>query len=399
MSKPSIECQYFEHVPEHSVAACRECRYAVWPDQIEGHLQKQHKYFEVQAPSQDGEGPEIVPVDGAAAWARVGEQMAKAWTDIEKRAQTTIQEGERDEVNPWLERTQWLPYLVGMERPDLLACIEEPVAEPDARQEQQAEPVEAAIWAAMDGLARFSQASIIDRIGVFIRLEAIRTEMHQTRFQPLQPYMDKDAIVKHTRPWQQMLMFFARTQKEHGWKSPKYRFTRRQREAWEVLIEQAKRSIEGDEEDEAEDMDEEREEAGRGDDGRHRRGDRESMTALLVCAFGGAGASRRTGGRGRSSTADIVGGDQDRSVYGRAEGTRDVRAEEDSGDETDNNLDDSAYESGPSQRRRPKGYHYNYNRGHVEWTNGDELLYKELHFSMAQFRGMVMGWLARAGDY
>ncbi|KAG9382320.1 DUF3505 multi-domain protein [Pyrenophora tritici-repentis] len=292
MSKPSIECQYFEHVPEHSVAACRECRYAVWPDQIEGHLQKQHKvsYKEAEAVGQQVRSwaglvqypselevptgaPKPVrqlPVDysaagmdrstlrsrhparmekarnrarrRAAAWARVGEQMAKAWADIEKRAQTTIQEGERDEVNPWLERTQWLPYLVGMERPDLLACIEEPVAEPDARQEQQAEPVEAAIWAAMDGLARFSQASIIDRIGVFIRLEAIRTEMHQTRFQPLQPYMDKNAI------------------KEHGWKSPKYRFTRRQREAWEVLIEQAKRSIEGDEEDEAEDMDEEREE-------------------------------------------------------------------------------------------------------------------------------------------
>ncbi|KAK1920515.1 hypothetical protein P3342_008276 [Pyrenophora teres f. teres] len=98
--------------------------------------------------------------------------------------------------------------------------------------------------------------------------------------------------------------------------------------------------------------------------------------------------------------------------------------EEDSGDETDNNLDDSAYESGPSQRRRPKGclqlvqkmmdrfmvrgshspmqwmldlrtyglkIHYNTTtRGHVEWTNGDELLYKELHFSMAQFRGMLM---------
>jgi hypothetical protein len=28
-----------------------------------------------------------------------------------------------------------------------------------------------------------------------------------------------------------MLMFFARTQREHTWKSPKYRFTRRQREA------------------------------------------------------------------------------------------------------------------------------------------------------------------------
>ncbi|KAG9378471.1 ATP-dependent DNA helicase Q5 [Pyrenophora tritici-repentis] len=35
--------------------------------------------------------------------------------------------------------------------------------------------------------------------------------------------------------------------------------------------------------------------------------------------------------------------------------------------------------------------HYNTTtRGHVEWTNGDELLYKELHFSMAQFRGMLM---------
>ncbi|KAF7441548.1 DUF3505 multi-domain protein [Pyrenophora tritici-repentis] len=580
MSKPSIECQYFEHVPEHSVAACRECRYAVWPDQIEGHLQKQHKvsykeaeavgqqvrswaglvqypselevptgapkpvrqlpvytdgmlcqfdssccyyvarskeairkhwrkdhqgwsagkkrgrpsrtrqksvqahmdkgyrlvhcqrlfssrhgsqYFEVQAPSQDGEGPEIVPVDGAAAWARVGEQMAKAWADIEKRAQTTIQEGERDEVNPWLERTQWLPYLVGMERPDLLACIEEPVAEPDARQEQQAEPVEAAIWAAMDGLARFSQASIIDRIGVFIRLEAIRTEMHQTRFQPLQPYMDKNAIVKHTRPWQQMLMFFARTQKEHGWKSPKYRFTRRQREAWEVLIEQAKRSIEGDEEDEAEDMDEEREELdeemmddideaievaeeepgqGEGPEPKklskiqkaclefciallNHRITRREYDSPLVCALAVLGV-KEDGWKGPEQYPPILSAVIKIARFMVVQkGLEMSGPEEDSGDETDDDLDDSAYESGPSQRRRPKGclqlvqkmmdrfmvrgshspmqwmldlrtyglkIHYNTTtRGHVEWTNGDELLYKELHFSMAQFRGMVHG--------
>jgi hypothetical protein len=181
--------------------------------------------------------------------------MARAWEGIEKRAQNTIQDGERDEVNPWLERTQWLPYLVGMERPDLLACVEEPVTEPDPRKEEEAEPVEAAIWTAMDGLARFSQTSVIDRIGVFVRLEAIRTEKHQTRFQPLQPYMDKDAIVKHIRPWQQVLMFFARTQREHTWKSPQYRFTRRQREAWEALIEQAER-VAGGEEEEREEVEE-----------------------------------------------------------------------------------------------------------------------------------------------
>jgi hypothetical protein len=43
-----------------------------------------------------------------------------------------------------------------MERPDLLVCIEEPVTDSDSRKEEEAELVEVAIWAAMDGLARFS---------------------------------------------------------------------------------------------------------------------------------------------------------------------------------------------------------------------------------------------------
>ena len=189
------------------------------------------QYFEVQPPSQEREGPSTVPVDSEAAWARVGAEMAKAWERVEKQAASTIQAGERDEVNPWVERTQWLPYLVGMERADLMACIEEPVAEPDPRSNQESEPVEAAIWAAMAGLTRYSQTSAIKRVGVFVRLEAVRTEKHQTQYKPLQPYMDQEAIVKHTRPWQQMLMFFARTQREHGWKSPEYRFRRRQHKA------------------------------------------------------------------------------------------------------------------------------------------------------------------------
>ena len=154
------------------------------------------QYFQVYQP--DNDGPDVVP-DGDAAWAQVGEQMAKAWANVETLAQNTIQAGEKDEVNPWVERTQWLPYLVGMERADLLACIEEPVTVPDARNDKEAEPMEAAIWAAMEGLTRFSQASVIKRVGVFVRLEAIRTEKHQTRYQPLQPYMDKEAIIKHTR--------------------------------------------------------------------------------------------------------------------------------------------------------------------------------------------------------
>ena len=46
-------------------------------------------------------------------------------------------------------------------------------------------------------------------------------------------------------------MVFARTQWEHAWKSPAYRFIRRQREAWEAFVEAAERSVEG-EEDEGE---------------------------------------------------------------------------------------------------------------------------------------------------
>jgi hypothetical protein len=38
-----------------------------------------------------------------------------------------------------------LLYLVGIERPDLLAYIEEPVTEPNPQKEEEAELVEAAI--------------------------------------------------------------------------------------------------------------------------------------------------------------------------------------------------------------------------------------------------------------
>ncbi len=366
MAGVPVENEYIEHLGEYQLAVCKECRYGVWPDQLESHLQginhklsrkeagfvagdvrswsglipyaselelpsyvnqpmrqlplyqdgllcrldpsrcdyicrgletiKKHwreshqwsvgkkrgrpsrtrekgverqvqeacnavhcqrlfvqgrgsQYFEVRQPvgSQTG-GSQPIPIDGEALWAQLREKITTKWAEVEKKARTTIQEGERDEVNPWLERTQWQPYLVGLERPDLLVCIEEPNSDP----KREEEPVEAAIWEAMDGLARFSQASVVSRIGVFVRMEAIRTEKHQTRYQPLQPYMDEKSIGDHARPWKQILMFFARTQREHEWPSPKYRFTRRQREAWEALVEQAERKANGEEDEDDE---------------------------------------------------------------------------------------------------------------------------------------------------
>ncbi|KAF1935508.1 hypothetical protein EJ02DRAFT_361341, partial [Clathrospora elynae] len=40
---------YFEHLVEYQIAVCKRCRYAVWPDQVEHHLEKQHKQSRKEA--------------------------------------------------------------------------------------------------------------------------------------------------------------------------------------------------------------------------------------------------------------------------------------------------------------------------------------------------------------
>ena len=46
------------------------------------------QYFQVHQP--DDDSLDVVPVDGDAAWARVGEQIAKAWANVETQAVNTI---------------------------------------------------------------------------------------------------------------------------------------------------------------------------------------------------------------------------------------------------------------------------------------------------------------------
>lgn len=421
------------------------------------------QYFEVQPPQ--GDGPQPVPTEGEAAWARVGEAMEKAWAGVKERVQNTIQEGSQDEDNPWLRRTGWEPYLKDLSRPELLACIEEPNTDPD----KDEEPVEAAIWSAMAGLARFSQASVVKRIGIFVRLEAIRTEKQQTQFKPLEAYMDKASISKHTRPWQQVLMFFARTQREHNWTSPTYRLTQRQRDAWEVLVELAGRRAAGTDDMMMDDMmmddmaidevDDDSEDDGDGDDrqGEAAAPDAEgqdeppALTAIqracltfcialldhtvtrneydcaLVCALAVLGV-KEDGWKGPELYPPVLSSTIKVARFMVVQQALELSAPFDD-DEFDS---DSAYESegGSNPRRRPKGclefvqqmmdrfmvrgshspmqwmldlrtyglkVHYNTTtRGHVEWMGRDELLYKDLHFTMAQFRSMVHGLQAES---
>lgn len=78
-----------------------------------------------------------------------------------------------------------------------------------------------------------------------MRMQAIRTEKYQNRYQPLQPYLDEESIKDRVRPWQQILMFFIRTQREHDWNSPEYKFTRSQEEAFIRLMNEAERVVGG----------------------------------------------------------------------------------------------------------------------------------------------------------
>lgn len=145
-----------------------------------------------------------------------------------------IEAGQRDEANPWLRRTQWAVYLSGLNPDDLVQCVQQP----DPEDRSEAALTTAAIWDSMAAVARMSQ-KVSARVGHTIQIEAVRVERDKTPTRPLQAYMVEEAIVKHSIPWQQVLMFFARTQVPHEWSSPKYSFTRRQQRTWEKLWDEA----------------------------------------------------------------------------------------------------------------------------------------------------------------
>jgi len=184
-----------------------------------------------------------------AAWNQLYSQASIQWRALMVKTHSTIQEGAADEVNPWLERTGWLKYLIGLDRQELMASIAEPDCSIQAitpQAIQQLYPnldiaIEGVIWLAMDGLVRHCHETIKYRAGVFMCMEAIRTEKHQTKYQPLKPYTNTKTLRDCSLPWKQILLFIARTQRRHQWESPRYRLSSRQRRAWEVLAREAQR--------------------------------------------------------------------------------------------------------------------------------------------------------------
>ncbi|KAK7700559.1 hypothetical protein SLS57_012064 [Botryosphaeria dothidea] len=55
----------------------------------------------------------------------------------------------------------------------------------------------------MEEVTRIGQASTTERVGIFVRMELMKTEKHQNQYRPLQPYMEESAIVDRSRAWKQ----------------------------------------------------------------------------------------------------------------------------------------------------------------------------------------------------
>ena len=130
-------------------------------------------------------------------------------------------------MNQWLRRTGWIPYLTGCPQSDLLATVRKP----DEQADGQDEIISAAIWDAVGDVAAIAESGV-RRSCVILRFEAIRTEIDQVRYAPLEPYRDRERVRKECQSWQQMVIFFVRTQQHNTWQTPPYGFNNRQKKAF-----------------------------------------------------------------------------------------------------------------------------------------------------------------------
>jgi hypothetical protein len=424
-------------------------------------VQKEHsQYFEVRSGAEaegvsvardaEAEGVSVAGDAEEQAWSQAWERASQHYDKI--RADDVIRAGEVDEVNPWLRRTGWMPYLEGFSSRDVLRCIREPNVDEDAVEGdsgsgseggQGDERVVAAIWQAMEQVARISQDTV-SRSGVMLRFESIRTEAHQNVYRPLEPYQNRKDIARQGRHWQQIVTFFVRTKQAHGWQSPGYKFNRRQDRAFRHLMTKAEQSVL-----EADDTSDVDTESTSSDDGQamselqsaclsfciellNQKIHNHEYGMSLICALAALGVSPSgTGFRGADTYPSILSAVIKVAhfmVVQRAEQLARLAAEDEfSLCSSPFEFEDSGYESGGGRREGRSGGQSSFDwvrkmmdafmvrgcgspmqwmldlrgygmkiafnttsAGHVNWRDGDTLEYKATKFNIAEFRGMVM---------
>ncbi|KAJ5249373.1 hypothetical protein N7524_011689 [Penicillium chrysogenum] len=132
-----------------------------------------------------------LPASGSLyeGWAEeIVREVEQLYTQNLSTIEHTIQAGQDNDANLWLRRTQWPVYLQGILVPPLLQSLETPT--PDAIEDEATVRV---IWEVMGSTAAVSQR-VTKQCGHFARVEAARTEQHESPFTPLLAYMDEANI-------------------------------------------------------------------------------------------------------------------------------------------------------------------------------------------------------------
>ena len=85
----------------------------------------------------------------------------------------------------------WPIYLRGLDRQELIGLVKTP----DAAEE----PLVAIVWDAINNMLHYCQQTVKKHAGYFLRIEVMRSKAKQTKYHPLQPYMDPEAMKDYAR--------------------------------------------------------------------------------------------------------------------------------------------------------------------------------------------------------
>jgi superfamily II DNA or RNA helicase len=157
-------------------------------------------YFEVRTTDQ------TVETSTSEVW----EQMETAVQQAQKDLTDKIRDDAHD-ISPWLRRARWAEILSGLTRAQLLGYIQEP--------DPQEESDEIRLWIAVRQLIEHCQQTVM-KSGHFVRTQMVQTERTSRPLQPLQAYFRRPDLLKSCRYWQQILLFFVRSQSDESVRSP-----------------------------------------------------------------------------------------------------------------------------------------------------------------------------------
>lgn len=140
------------------------------------------------------------------------------------------------QINPWLSRTQWSTYLKGFERSSLLQLVEEPRGDDDDET-----PLESFVWATVRSLLRACQYNATTAAGIFVRMEVVQNDQDRRQTVPLQAYLSDATFLDNCRPWQRLILFFVRTRQSEEWT---YRLSRPQEARLDLLLRRGRTAVE-----------------------------------------------------------------------------------------------------------------------------------------------------------